>query len=100
MRFHSQEFTQEDHKGHPYHSLAYGDQDGPEDSVLFVDFFRMDPLVYGDEYGVAFKLLGHQVIVPESILKMVLSEGWNYKSNPQKFDCDQKHELINPDETA
>jgi len=92
-------FIEEDASGHPYHSLAYGDQDGPEDAVLFVDFFRMDPPVGGDHYGAIFKMFDKQVVVPESILKMAISQGWNYKSRPHKFTCDHKHELYDPGDT-
>jgi len=91
-------FIEEDPSGHPYHSLAYGDKDGPEDAVLFVDFFRMDPPVGDDHYGAIFKMFGKQVVVPESILKMAMSEGWNYKSRPHKFTCEHKHDLMDPND--
>ena len=89
---------EEDVSGHPYHSLAYGDPDGPEDAVLFVDFFRMDPPVDGDHFGAIFKMFGVQVVVPESLLKLAMAEGWNYKSMPHMFNCDHKHELMNPND--
>ena len=91
-------FIEEDPNGHPYHSLAYGDEDGPEDAVLFVDFFRMDPPVGGDHYGAVFKMFGKQVVVPESILKLATSEGWNYKSKPHMFNCEHKHDLMDPND--
>ncbi len=91
-------FTEEDPDGHPYHSLAYGDPDGPDGEVLFVDYLRMDPPLDGDEYVARFKMHGMQVVIPRTILMTAIYEGWNYTFSSHKFICDHEHQLYEPPE--
>jgi hypothetical protein len=91
-------FSEEDPNGHPYHSLAYGDPDGPEEEVMMVDFYRMNPPIDGDTYAIKFQMHGVRVVVPRSIILEALNYGWNYEFSDQEFFCDHKHELYQPEE--